>query len=114
MADRTCAERIKEHYEYRNIDLEEIYDKTGSDDRDIAEEGYDELHNFALSMETYSCVRIDLSTGGPGDWLEVIVDDDDDIRKVTYHFNDWFDHASMPVDSNSYLWQYASDMIQNG
>jgi hypothetical protein len=116
MDKQTCAERIKEQFQGRNVQLEEIYDKLeGGEDIDYEEqeEAREEYHNLPLSVEKKVVYEIHLSTGGPADWVEVIVDEEDYNRicSMTYHFSDWFDHAQMPIHTTDYLWQYASEII---
>lgn len=72
------------------------------------EAAYDHLHEYPLGVSVKRVLRVDLSTGGPGDWLEIEQDSDDgEVLDVSYHFNDWFDHAERRVDTGSALWHYA-------
>lgn len=71
------------------------------------EEAAERISELPLGVSVKRVLRIDLSTGGPGDWLEADVDDDGTVDSVTYHFNDWFDHAERTVDSGSALWRAA-------
>lgn len=66
------------------------------------DEHYDRHAEYLLSIESYRTVRIDLSTGGPGDWFEVQLDSDNEPRRIEYHFNDWFDHAARTLDGDEY------------
>jgi len=72
--------------------------------RETADERLDEM---PLSVEIVRHVKILLGTGGPADWLDAELDSDGDVRTLEYHFADWFDHASVPVDQDSPLWRYA-------
>lgn len=126
--DKTCAERIGEHRDSRigdfkhwaevmdASDLDDISDEALSTvtneaepDRDehddmnaLNERAYEWANEYPLAVTKLTVVRIDLSTGGPGDWLEAHVDDDKDIRRIEYHFNDWFDHASVVLEGLDY------------
>lgn len=111
MSEKTCAERIQDQLQQRNEMLEEIYDKLSSDERDDKEEAYEELYNLPLSIDTFKLIKIHLSTGGPGDWIEATLKENGYVEKMYYHFHDWFDHASIPVDENSYMWQFATEVI---
>lgn len=71
------------------------------------EEAGDRLTELPLGVSVKRVLRIDLSTGGPGDWIECDLDSDGTVDAVTYHFNDWFDHAERAVDSDSALWRAA-------
>lgn len=111
MSNPTCSERISEQMKSMNETLEEIYDKTGqSENHELYEEGMDEYVNFPLEIETFKIIKVLFSTGGPADWIEIKVDENDgDVFGVDYHFQDWFDHAQLKVDRGSYLWQYAEE-----
>jgi hypothetical protein len=69
-----------------------IPDRAIDEIRDAAMQRADEYPLGASRMIVH---RVELSTGGPGDWLEVFCDADEphEINRVVYHFNDWFDHA---------------------
>lgn len=108
----TCAERIDGAMSSREVDLEEIYEKISSDDNEISYEGYDEIGYFALEVSSFKVIKILLSTGGPADWIEVTLDDDNEICSMKYFYQDWFDCASKPIHKNSYLWQYASEIVE--
>lgn len=72
--------------------------------RDSAEQRIQEM---PLSVEVVRHVKILLGTGGPADWLDAELDADGDIRTLTYHFADWYDHAAQPVEKDSPLWRFA-------
>jgi hypothetical protein len=112
VSEKTCAERIHSYKKSREDDLTFIFDKVeGSNDQEI-ENGYDELDAYPLSFEQYSVIKVLLSWGGPGDWLEIYLNYDN-IFKVEYHFNDWFDHAQVDVDEESILYHYAEYVVNN-
>jgi hypothetical protein len=104
---KTCEDRIKDQFESRLESItplserEPEYDEDGNEiERDEDEEDDDsELlkGEDVLDVEKKRSIRILLSTGGPGDWFEVDVDSDNSLGDVTYHFQDWFDHAEMRV-----------------
>lgn len=108
----TCSQRILGQMKLREQDLEEIYDKIESENIEETEEGWNEYNELPLEISTYKLVKILLSTGGPADWIEVKMNDDEEIIGMTYVFQDWFDHASETISENSYLWQYASELIE--
>lgn len=62
-------------------------------DYEVSEAAQERIYEYPLGLSTYKVHRIELSTGGPADYLEVFVDDGD-IQRIVYHFADWFDHAS--------------------
>lgn len=66
----------------------------------IAESARERMDEMPLSVSRQVVHRIDLSTGGPADWLEVFMDSGDEstIARIVYHFADWFDHAETVLD----------------
>lgn len=75
---------------------------------ELARERMDEL---PLGVSSYTTFRVDLSTGGPADWLEIVCSGDTpcyepagvhganyEIERIVYHFSDWFDHAERQLD----------------
>lgn len=114
--DTSCEARIKDSFKSREEDLEKIFDKlnNGFDDEDYDyDDPWDELNQYMLGYSTYKIVKIELSTGGPADWIEVKLGDyKEEIISVTYHFADWFDHAEMKVDKDTYLYQYVEQLME--
>lgn len=71
-------------------------------DREDREEGDDELpplNEYALGATVTYAVRIELSTGGPADYLTALIDHGE-VQRVVYHFADWFDHAERVLDGD--------------
>jgi hypothetical protein len=111
---KTCAQLVYQKMMERNEQLDEI--ETIISDIESTEEmiseAVEELHTLALGHEVRRTIKIHLSTGGPADWIEVILDlDDDYIYGMNYHYADWFDHAETTIEKNSYLWDYAANFI---
>lgn len=105
---QTCAQLVEEKMWSRSDDLERINEIIGEDeDIEKVDEALSELDNFALEISSYKVVKILLSTGGPADWLEVKLDENNDVVGLTYHYSDWFDHAQIKVPESSFLWDYA-------
>lgn len=49
-------------------------------------------------------LRVELSTGGPGDFVTAEIDPEDrSVSEVVYHFQDWFDGATRRVPEDSPL-----------
>jgi len=112
MSNPTCSERIAEQMQSMNETLEELYDKI-IEDPELNEEGLEEYINLPLSIETFKIIKVLFSTGGPADWIEIkVYEDDGEVIDVEYHFSDWFDHAQVKVEKNSYLWQYAEERAE--
>ena len=113
--EKTCKDRIQSHKKMREKTLQEIYDAAdnGSNYEDM--DAIDALYEYALGISSCTMVKIDLSTGGPGDWLEVVCNTERnamEVMEVKYHFNDWFDHASIEVDVDSPLYRYALELAE--
>jgi hypothetical protein len=79
----------------------EFSDRAADDLRGAAIERADE---YPLGISAYRVFRIELSTGRPADWLEVVCSGDTpryegpsgepyEVERIVYHFADWFDHA---------------------
>lgn len=122
---RSCQELVSDRMASRNADLAELMAKANSEDEQTSEEAYDELNNFGLGMSTYILVKIELSTGGPADWIEAKCElagnnapRDGAIEcaplSMTYHYADWFDHAEREIPEDSALWQWAHQLIESG
>lgn len=114
MTDQTCAERIGPYMNSRAKSIAELFAVADGDEpRDVdgyetdPEQALERLDELPLSIEVIRSVRILLGTGGPADWLMAELDDEGDIRTLTYHFADWFDNASVPVERDSPLWRFA-------
>jgi len=119
MTEQTAAERITEYMQSRADSAAELYAIIDSDTaaevdgyETDAEGAQDRLNEWPLSVEVVRHVKITLGTGGPADWLDVELDSEGDIRTLYYHFADWFDHASTPVERDSPLWRYAESVAE--
>lgn len=109
--NESCDARISSHLEGREEQLSSLFDRLDADGDD--EDAQDELYELPLAVETKTILVVQLSTGGPGDWIEAEIDRAAgwwEVQNVTYHFNDWFDHAERPVRDGSPLWRYAELM----
>ena len=77
---------------------------------DGEEEGFENWNNYPLAVTTRQETKIELSWGGPSDFLTVS-HDGAEIYTVTYHFQDWFDGAHRQVRAGSKVWEYAQTVI---
>lgn len=115
MSDKqlSCSELVHPKMLDRSAYLDELNNIIGDDEstEEEREEALDELNNFALEISSYKVIKILLSTGGPADWLELKVDNGE-VMGLTYHYQDWFDHAETKVPEDSYLWDYALEIAQ--
>lgn len=119
---RHCGERITEedtddgetvwcHEE--NAELRTCSDGgnvlTGDDPIAEPTDEYNEetIYDYGLCLTRYTLLRLELSTGGPADRLDILCDSDGDVVRVTYVFQDWFDGAEESVREGSALWDLA-------
>lgn len=68
------------------------------------------LDELPIGISVSKVVKIQLSWGGPADYIEIYVSgypDQEAIDKVVYHYQDWFDGASMIVPEDSDMFEYA-------
>lgn len=116
--DKKCKDLIASRLEGRETDLDVIYDALDNgDDVDIdGDDPYDALHQLPLDIELVRSIKILLSTGGPSDWLECLIEGegfDSYVRGVQYHYADWYDHAEVTVSHNSVLFRYAQEICES-
>jgi len=115
-SELTCEQRISGIMNDRELILQEAYTSMDTGEPNPRFEGYDEVQDFimeyALGFSKYQVVKIELSTGGPADWLECHVDDENCLFRVDYHFSDWFDHSELRVREGSALWRYAEEVVE--
>ena len=109
--DPSCAQRIRQELADREATYADLWRRLDTldatdDDRDAAD-----AELIPLGLEVRPVVSVQLSWGGPADWLEIELENDGghDIRRVTYHFADWFDHAERDVTGQDApaLWRAA-------
>jgi hypothetical protein len=102
----TCAERLPRHLASRLDDFEKMIARDDPDELTEAEEedinAPGPLSEYPLGASVRFAVRVELSTGGPADYLEAIVDGDGGIERITYHFADWFDHAEQSLSGDDF------------
>lgn len=115
--EQTCAERLPDYLKGRLEDFTRIRQAIGAaqdiNDDEALEEAESELYAFPLGVSTYTVKRVDLGTGGPGDWLEYMYQEDSqEISRITYHFADWFDHAERVLEGEEFqnAEQFAYDL----
>lgn len=72
----------------------------------LREAAQERMYELPLGVSAQTVFRIELSTGGPADWLEVVCTGDTpcceptsdggehyEVERIVYHFADWGDHA---------------------
>ncbi len=110
--EATCAQRIADQLAREEQNLKEIYAVLDStNDGAEIDEAQENLHNYALGINTIKETKITLSWGGPASYLEIL-HDKAEITRLTYRFSDWFDTATEIIaDEDSSLYRYAQEMI---
>ena len=111
--NKNCEQLIDSQMQDRNEYLEGLNDIIGDNESDTekVEEALIEMSEFPAGIETFKVMKIILSGGGPADWVEVKIDYDGHVMGMTYHYADWFDHAQRKVSENSYLWDFAMQLV---
>lgn len=124
--ERTCAARIAAQQAGREDYLRRLYavtdgqaetDGDGLADVDgemlSEDDATERLDELPLGVSLVYTLRIDLSTGGPADYLTADLDGPGGaVQSLTYHFADWFDHAEQPVPEDSPLWRFAEQYAE--
>ena len=73
------------------------------------------LPSDVLSLRTRVCLDLELSWGGPSDWVRVYLEEGC-ISDVEYHYRDWFHHESvhLPVKEYETVVAWARDVVMVG
>lgn len=96
-----CADLIADKLKEREGDIRFIMDDPNSD----------EHSDPALSIDTKKITTVCLSWGGPADYLE-ITHNGLEIDHIIYRYSDWFDTATLAVDEDSPLYDYARYILE--
>jgi hypothetical protein len=131
--NKKCEERIESQMQGRFKDLENLdnltemeeeeknkvlldfgYEGQTYQDDDLDDLRSDLINEYPLAVSKLELIRIELSTGGPGDYIEIQVDPENKIVvSGKYYFIDWFDSAYRVLSSEQldlierlygYLW----------
>lgn len=109
----SCKERIHSRMLSRESFLNEVYNAVDNELQYEDQDPQDVLHEFPLGYSNYLVLKIELSTGGPADWLEVhsYGGTSPEVFRVIYHFSDWFDHAELNISQDSAMYRFAEETI---
>lgn len=79
----------------------------------IKNEEYNEtsLYELPLGHSMEKVIKIELSTGGPADFIKAYLDDENNLLRIVYHYQDWFDGAEKEVIENSPMWEFVEIYI---
>jgi hypothetical protein len=109
------AEQFVEEFTktYENEPSEDEVDKFKQNIFENTEYNEYSLMEFPLGHSVEKVVKIEMSTGGPADFIMVWVDQDDNsINRIVYHYQDWFDGASVDVKETDPIWEFAELYIE--
>lgn len=81
-----------------------------TDDDALMEQAQERIWEYPLGVSAHTVHRVELSYGGPQDYLEAHVDEDGDIQRITYHFLDWFDGAVTTLSGDEF--ETAADFMR--
>jgi len=93
---KTCKEKIDKELKERIKDFKEAL-KTD----DIIEQ----INSYALGIEEYKIYKLQLSWGGPADYIEFKADLENTLNQITYYYQDWYDGAYRNISQNSQEWK---------
>lgn len=110
--EQSCEDRISAELADREETARRILAASAGEPDDEYDE--ESLFEWGLGIDKKIVYRFELSTGGPADYLTITVDPSDrEVESVEYHFADWFDHASRPVEQGSSLWSVAEYVAES-
>jgi len=103
MQQQTCEERIDGMLERTIKDIRRVL---------RAKDKIEALNNYALALSKYELYKLELSWGGPQDYIEFLYDPESkELLKITYYFIDWFDSASRQIKCNSEEWKVLEELF---
>jgi len=113
--NKKCADIIADELANRENHLAWLYKvadgEIEAEDIISADEAQEEVYSMAYGIETYSVARVIWSGGGPADWIEITYNRDD-IIKIEYIYQDWYDGARLDVDEDSAVYRYAESIME--
>lgn len=118
----TCEERIDANLASRVEDLTAIYEAMNNDGGEVDGEWRDfdsaleALDEYALCIDVRTTMVVQISTGGPGDQLEITIEKGQHgwelaSNEATYRFLDWFDGATRRTDNDAVM-HYLGSMVE--
>jgi len=121
MSNPTCEDRVAGHLASRIRDLEQMQEALGEDGGVIegeevtSDEVLDMIEDYALAVDLRSTLIVTISTGGPGDQLEIEVINDGHGWELAdtsaiYRFLDWGDGATRRTNDDAVM-DYLQSMV---
>lgn len=117
----STLELTREHHAGREEHVAALFaaiDQDGGPDPDYdgqsldADEAQTRLDELPLGIEVRRVLRVELSTGGPADWIEAELDDTGAVQSARFHFADWGTHESRSIAEDSALWRLAEQYAE--
>lgn len=119
--DDPRQEALREHADGREADAAAVFaiiDNGSGPDPDYDggtmtdEDAYTRLSELPLAVSIQRYLRVDLSMGGPAEWIEAKIDDTGGIGSATFHYADWGTHDERPIEQDSALWRLAEHYLE--
>ncbi|MBO3801791.1 MAG: hypothetical protein JTT12_05685 [Candidatus Brockarchaeota archaeon] len=103
MEKETCEKRIDKELKYRIENFKEILKD---------EDPLSRINEESLAFSKKVVYTLELSTGGPGDYVEFEYDTDTKrLIGITYYYLDWFDSAKREIKENSEEWRVLEEVF---
>lgn len=109
--EKTCEERITAELARLEESCEQVMKHFRGEEGENGQDGFEIWNEYPLCVNTRKVTKIELSWGGPSDFLKV-EHEGAEVYSVEYHFQDWFDGAMRYVEEGSKVWEYAESVIQ--
>jgi hypothetical protein len=121
---------IREILDEYNIDAKKQQDAREGESSvfdEINDAANDALQAMPLAVTAATVFKIELGTGGPADWLEVVCSQTADstisgsdyrpaggyeIEKIAYHYAEWSDHAERELEDGSHEYEAARQFAE--
>lgn len=132
--EETCAERIADQMQSREDYLNKLYEIADAGEETFSgdygtfagdypdapeelnsEQAQERIDELPLGVSVEHVLRIELSTGGPADYITAKLDRTDygwAVASAQYHFADWGDHAQRTIEEDSPLWRLAESYAE--
>jgi len=102
---KTCEERIDKELKRVIGDIKRINNN---------EDPIEALNNYALALSEYKVYKLELSWGGPSDYIEFTYNPvNKELVNITYHFLDWYDGAKRNIPYNTEEWKILEELFYN-
>ena len=102
---KSCEERIEEMLKLTIKDMKEVIE---------SKDPVEEINNKALALTKTELYKLELSAGGPSDYIEFEFNPENkELERITYHFLDWFDGAKRDIEYNTDEWKILEGTVDS-